>query len=304
MSCSANRDQERKCRRAAIVTHSQLGELHPSEEVLLAALQRQGFDAYPIPWDGHRAIWSDCDVVLLRACWNYHLNLSRFLGWIDSLEIRGILIWNPPPIVRWNAVKTYLMDLERRGVNIIPTCFVEQGAVIDLGNIMEQYSWREAVVKPCVGAGGYKARRVKQGEVARMQRNLDSILIHSGAMVQPFMREALKGELSFVFIAGRYSHTMLRQPGSDHKLERLVEPSRKLLGLAEEVVAAVKSRLLYARVDGLDIGGTLAVMEVELIEPNLGFDLFPPAADTLARALAGDLRFVKDEALRQKLGNV
>jgi glutathione synthase/RimK-type ligase-like ATP-grasp enzyme len=225
---------------------------------------------------------------LMRACWNYHLNLSRFLGWIESLESRGIAIWNPPPIVRWNAVKTYLTDLERRGINIIPTCFVEQGAVVDLGKIMEKYNWKEAVVKPCVGAGGYKTRRVKQAEAARMQRNLDSILIHSGAMVQPFMREALQGELSFVFIAGRYSHTLLRRARSDSKLELVTEPPRQLLEQAEEVIAAVECRLLYARVDGLDVGGTLAVMEVELIEPHLGFDLFPRAADVLARALAED----------------
>jgi glutathione synthase/RimK-type ligase-like ATP-grasp enzyme len=216
------------------------------------------------------------------------------------LEKRGILIWNPPPIVRWNAVKTYLADLERRGVNIIPTCFLEQGAVIDLGKIMEKYNWKEAVVKPCVSAGGYKTHKVKQDDVAQMQTNLDSILMHSGAMVQPFMREALQGELSFVFIAGRYSHTMLRQPSSDRKLERLIEPPGELLEQAEEVIAAVEGRLLYARVDGLDVSGTLAVMEVELIEPHLGFDLFPPAADALARALAEDLRFVKHETFRQK----
>ena len=47
---------------------------------------------------------------------------------------------------------------------------------------------------------------------------------------------------------------------------------------------------IYARVDGLVLDGTLMLMEVELIEPELFFHLAPEAADKLAAAVVTRLK--------------
>jgi hypothetical protein len=47
---------------------------------------------------------------------------------------------------------------------------------------------------------------------------------------------------------------------------------------------------LYARVDFVRDGGGFRLMELEMIEPGLFFRFDPPAAETLAAALAKKLR--------------
>ena len=63
------------------------------------------------------------------------------------------------------------------------------------------------------------------------------------------------------------------------------KPSRKLIVDAERVLAAVPGNPLYARVDGVDRDGRLALMELELIEPHLFFGWERRAATRLAKAV-------------------
>ena len=67
-------------------------------------------------------------------------------------------------------------------------------------------------------------------------------------------------------------------------------PSAEERAFAEAAVAACPSLPLYARVDFVRDGGGFRLMELELVEPELFFRFHPPAADTLARALAEKLR--------------
>jgi len=56
---------------------------------------------------------------------------------------------------------------------------------------------------------------------------------------------------------------------------------------AEQAVACVPFDVLYARVDIVrDNAGQLAIMEVEMIEPELFFRYRPEAANSLASGLA------------------
>jgi hypothetical protein len=48
-------------------------------------------------------------------------------------------------------------------------------------------------------------------------------------------------------------------------------------------------RILYARIDGVDVDGTFVLMELELIEPALFLDLDPAAPARFARAILDQL---------------
>ena len=67
-----------------------------------------------------------------------------------------------------------------------------------------------------------------------------------------------------------------------------VEPSPELLALTSAALAAVPwpAPLLYARVDAVRLaGGSLAIIELELIEPSLYFPYGPGSAERFAAAL-------------------
>jgi hypothetical protein len=47
----------------------------------------------------------------------------------------------------------------------------------------------------------------------------------------------------------------------------------------------LEDNLLYARVDGIERDGQLVLMELELTEPHLFFEMHPQAADRFTDAL-------------------
>ena len=59
----------------------------------------------------------------------------------------------------------------------------------------------------------------------------------------------------------------------------------ELLRQAEEVTRLIPGNWLYARVDACEVGGSLLLMELELIEPTLFFHADPAAPDRFAEAL-------------------
>ncbi|MHC4848288.1 MAG: hypothetical protein ACYTEG_07525, partial [Planctomycetota bacterium] len=68
--------------------------------------------------------WGEGDGGVLCSTWDYTERYEEFLAWTDSMEGR---LLNEPALVRWNAHKSYLLDLEERRVPIVPTRLVRAG---------------------------------------------------------------------------------------------------------------------------------------------------------------------------------
>jgi hypothetical protein len=100
-------------------------------------------------------------------------------------------------------------------------------------------------------------------------------------------------EWSFVFFQKQYSHAVLKNAkAGDFRVQddfggtvELVSPDKALIEQAQQIVTGIKSPLLFARVDGIEIGGQLVLMEVELIEPFLFLQSEPLAIERFARAI-------------------
>jgi len=71
---------------------------------------------------------------------------------------------------------------------------------------------------------------------------------------------------------------------------RPVEPQAGDLLQAEAVMAKLPRDLLYTRIDLVRVGGQLAVIEVELIEPIFSFNLVP---DSIARLVSATIARLK-----------
>ncbi len=67
-----------------------------------------------------------------------------------------------------NIRKSYLRDLEARGVPIVPTRWLAPGAAAGaLAAALDALEWPDAVVKPEVSANAFGTVRVRRGEGAR-----------------------------------------------------------------------------------------------------------------------------------------
>jgi glutathione synthase/RimK-type ligase-like ATP-grasp enzyme len=273
--------------KVALVTHRRLPGLTPGDRLFQAELQGRRVLASVAVWDEASLHWADFDRVVIRSCWDYHYRLQEFLDWVGRLEEAGVPLWNPPSLVRVNAHKSYLRIFESAGLPVVPTAWVEAGSSFDLRRLLEERGWSEAVVKPAVSASSRGARRVSLPNVGSEVATWD-------LLVQPFLPEvSARGEWSFVFFAGVFSHAVLKVPAAgDFRVQTelggraLVErPSVDLVAQAEAVARLVPQPWLYARVDGIEVEGRLMLMEVELIEPDLFLESDPEAPARFAAAL-------------------
>jgi glutathione synthase/RimK-type ligase-like ATP-grasp enzyme len=285
--------------RIALVTYSGLPFLSADDRLVLAPLAQLGIRAEAVAWDDAGAAWDSYDALILRSTWNYHLAPDAFLGWVGRVESLGVPVWNPPPILRWNSVKTYLRDLESRGVEIVPTRWAA-GVAPTLAEMLADASWSDAVVKPAISASAYETWRVEAGRLTAADEARFRTLAArpGGAMVQRFLPElARDGEWSLMFLDRESSHAVLKRPRSgdfrvqhEHggSAEPRTPPPRAVEGAAA-VLATVPGPLLYARVDGVEVDGRFVLVELELLEPSLFLGADERAPERFAKAICSTL---------------
>lgn len=284
-----------RTRTLALATSASYATLFEYEAELVPMLRARGVDARAVVWDDPAIDWRSFGAVVIRSTWDYFERLDEFLAWLARLEGEGVAIYNSPALVRWNADKRYLRDLEQRGIRIIPTVFCEPGSrIVPLADILTENRWEQAVLKPAVSCGAFRTHRVDAGSAASLQPELDDLVASGGALVQPFFPEVQEdGEWSLFFFGGELSHAVRRTPAAgdyrahprfDGALVR-IDPDPRLEAQARRVLAALPEPPLYARIDGLRRGSDFHLMEAELIEPQLFLAAARDAAGTFVRAL-------------------
>lgn len=281
--------------RIGIATAAEVPDLDDEGRLLQAALNERGADVEPAVWDTD-VDWSAYDVVVVRSTWDYAERLPEFLAWADRADGATMLL-NQAEVLRWNTDKRYLAELERAGVPIVPTQFLEPGAGPGHG-----YEHVEHVVKPVVSAGSRDTLRLGDHELERSRGHVERLLAAGRpVMVQPYLHQVdEQGETALLYVDGEFSHAMrkgpLLTPGMDlvsglFAQEEMSprDPSPAERELADAVLAALPPHLpadlLYARVDLLPSDDGPRLLELELTEPSLFLDHFPPAAKTLADAV-------------------
>lgn len=282
--------------RVAIATCTQPPEPDPDEELLLAALRGAGLDACVLAWDDERALdaFRAQDLVVLRSTWNYYEQVDAFVAWVAKVGGTATIL-NPPWIVAWNARKTYLVELEKRGVDIVPTEFVLRGESRDLAAVLAARGWDEVVIKPVVSAGSFRTERFSRASVGSAQTFLDGLLETRDAMVQRWMPSVeTYGERSLVWIDAVITHAIRKTPrfaGGVEQVSGEVPVADDERAFAERALSPFATELLYARVDMVrDAEGVLRIMELELIEPSLFLKQSPAALARFVAAIDRRLR--------------
>ncbi|CAN5321818.1 hypothetical protein BH11ACT7_BH11ACT7_03620 [soil metagenome] len=265
------------------------------DDGLVPALRDRGLHARWLSWDDPQTL--EADLVILRATWDYIERLDEFLGW--SVAVPHLV--NGPDVVAWNTDKTYLQDLAVAGVPVVESEFFAPGQMVHLPA-------GEVVVKPSVGAGSVGAQRFTDHCAARDHA---ATLQDSGAtaMVQPYDARVEAGETALVFLGGQRSHAftkgpMLPPPGSlpvfdesgTYAEESLsaADPDFALWDVGYAALAAAAEHLgrapqdfLYARVDLLGGDRDPRLLELELVEPSLGWRQLQPAERAAAQRQFG-----------------
>jgi glutathione synthase/RimK-type ligase-like ATP-grasp enzyme len=260
---------------------------------LVGALRAAGLTTEVLAWDDPDADFGAARLTVLRSTWNYSEQPARFLGWVDRVAERSTL-WNPPEVIRWNAHKSYLLDLEARGVPVVPTQLLRRGAITTLADVTRERGWSDVVVKPAVSGGSRATVRVTGEALERGEAHLRALVAREDVLVQPYLASVEgHGERAVVWIDGEPTHAVRKAPrflGDAESVSAAVAIEADEADLARRAVAAAPGPQLYARVDmARDAGGSPRVMELELIEPSLFFLQSPAALERYVAAVRGRL---------------
>lgn len=255
------------------------------KEQALATEFSTNIDVDVVIWNDPSVFWASYDCLIFRTVWDYFEYPVEFAAWLDVLEKLNVKTFNPLAVIKRNQHKFYLQDLEKQGIDIIPTVFIPKNTVLDLSFLKEK-KWDKAVIKPAISAGSYLTTLFSQNESAHIEAEYAQIALERDLLVQPFMPEIqTMGEVSLVFFQGAYSHAVLKKPkAGDFRIQsqfggqyQAYEPDASVLATAQNIVKTFGGDLLYARVDGILKDGNFLLMELELIEPDLYFDYAPDA---------------------------
>jgi len=266
--------------------------------LLQEALTHRGMTSLRVDWVDPEIDWSLFRCAVFRSTWDYHERFAEFSAWLGRVE-RATRLCNPGSTVHWNVDKHYLADLADRGVPVVPSRFLECGSTRALADVLDEMGWDEAVFKPCVSGAARHTYRVNREKAAERQTLLTALPAHESMIVQPFQADiAHTGEDALMVFGGRYSHAVRKvaKPGDfrvqdDHGgTVHEYQPTDEQIALAERAAAVCHPVPVYGRVDMVrDNDGRMAVMELELIEPELWLRFHPPAADAFAAGVGAFL---------------
>jgi hypothetical protein len=281
----------------ALATCAPLPEPDLDEPLLCAALERAGIRARVLAWDDRAAPFAAARLTVLRSTWNYPHRPADFLRWAAAL---GPRLLNPPPVVRWNTHKSYLDDLARAGLPVVPTRILRRGSSAVLGSLLADAGWPTVVVKPAISAGSLHTRRMARDELGSHQAWLEAMVAERDMMVQPYLDSVEGyGERAIVAIDGELTHAVRKSPrfagGEEHVSAAVpLRPEERRFARAALDLAQARfpePRLLYGRVDvARDARGELVLMELELVEPSLFLLQCPAALERFVGAIGERLR--------------
>lgn len=242
-----------------------------------------------IDWRAPLGELTTFDLAYLGTPWDYTEAKDEFLARLDALEQAGVVVANPAEVIRWNADKLYLRELAERGVPSIPTLWPDRAGPAEIAAAFDHFGTDRVVVKRRVGAGAIGQDSFTRAVPPPREWSLDQ-----PAMIQPFLPAIQsEGELSFIFVAGCFSHALVKQAAAgDYRIQSLYGGREVPLAPVSADRAAAQAVMdalpfaeppLYARIDMVRLdSGELAVIEAELIEPYL----YPQQGADFGRVMA------------------
>lgn len=287
--------------RVLLVTSSNWPAGEPGAPALDAALARRGLDSRWVVWDDPSVDWSAADLVAVRSTWDYIERHEEFVAWARYVDARSRLL-NGAEMFAWNVDKAYLTGLDH-GLPVVPTRTAT--TVQELADRVRELG--TAVVKPRIGAAGAGVLVVDDPADPRLGTDIkDHPELPAGRgpwIVQPLVASVrTEGETSVFVLGGTAVSQVDKLPsGGEIRVHEHFGGSSRPVPLREEAAGlalgacAATERLLgvpvdYGRVDMMRLAdGTLAVGEIEVVEPGLYLDVLPGNAEPFADLVGGRL---------------
>lgn len=279
----------------AVLSMDYLKDFEAYDHLIEPHLCTLGWQVEVVSWRVENHDWDKYDAVIIRTPWDYQEDAPAFLKVLENIEQSSAHLENSLTIVRWNIDKIYLKALETLDVKLVPTLWRDALQSVskaqdritedDLQKYFEHFSQDQIVLKPRISANADNTFWLTKANAVNSLAAMNDAFAERDFMIQPFMDHILaEGEYSLFYFNGEYSHAILKTPkDNDFRVQEehggrltTIEPKSALVNHAEHCMKAIKQlhqTPLYARVDFVRHQDGFALMEAELIEPSLYFNM-------------------------------
>lgn len=282
-------------KQCAILTMDKFDEFGVYDNLLDSPMADCGWQTSHISWREKNMDWGQFDAVIIRSTWDYQDDADLFMKVLLEIENSGTVLLNSLKIAQWNINKNYLKEVEQKGAKIIPTIWLDNFDFSLLAGYFDYFKTEQLVIKPTVSANSDNTFWLKKDTYVENKELLETSLVERQLMVQPFIPAIVEeGEYSLFYFAGAYSHCILKTPKKgDFRVQeehggilKSINPSKELISAAQIALKTVPEKVLYARIDLVSYKDEFHLMEIELIEPSLYFNLDDQAAINFSQAFS------------------
>jgi glutathione synthase/RimK-type ligase-like ATP-grasp enzyme len=280
--------------RCAFLSTDNLEDFFVYDDLVKPFMRRLGWAVEDVSWKNKYVDYNQFELVIVRSTWDYQENAEAFLACLQRIEESSAILENSFALMKWNVSKNYLRDLSAKGVAILPTLWPEEYSQESILNAFKHFNADKLVIKPLVSANADHTYLFSRQDFDAISETLESVFSQREFMVQAFEGSVQeKGEYSLFYFGGKFSHGICKTPAEgDFRVQEehggqliSIEPSAAMLDLASCTIEALPTDALYARIDMLETAKGLAIIEVELIEPSLYFNMDAESANRFAQVV-------------------
>ncbi|XQW85272.1 ATP-grasp domain-containing protein [Thalassotalea piscium] len=295
--------------KCAILTMDCLDDFEVYDYLIDSPLADLGWQVELVSWRKPDVDWTNYSAVIIRSPWDYQDDAPAFINVLETIDASSAHLENSLAIVRWNIDKQYLQDLQKQDVEIVPTIWqdrlIQQRlSESDILNYFSQLKQKQIVLKPRISANSDNTFWLTESNIHQRLDEINDAFSTRDFMVQPFMESVIaEGEYSLFYFNGDYSHAILKTPKKDDfrvqeehggQLKAVI-PEKNLLEYGQKTMDAI-TRLhqtpLYARIDFVRYDDGFALMEAELIEPSLYFNMDEGSPKRFAKAFVDRIQHI------------
>ncbi|MFW9874200.1 MAG: RimK family alpha-L-glutamate ligase [Candidatus Thorarchaeota archaeon] len=253
---------------------------------------------------------SDCDLLFLKQLGKVYGDENNFVNFLNILrsDFSGRII-NPLDTMIKGFNKNYLFRLQKEGLPVIPTkklnpnWKLEKIKKINFDSGCYHGVPNDYVIKPIeFGEKGESVRTISSFD---SDLDLHNFLSKKGKtfLIQPYMESIKsKGENSFIFLGKNFSHAVNKLSGDflinwdanspGRTKYSFYNPTRKELGICNEVLDSWPDHLGYSRIDFIYDSNQPFIGEVEVVNPSFYVENLPGFIDTFIPKLG---KFLEDK---------
>ena len=270
-------------KKCALLTIEDLSNFESYDDLLIEPFNLLGWECIFVPWESKSVNWDDFDAVIIRSTWDYQQKEKLFFKTLAKIRKSKAKLYNPLSVVKWNINKNYLKDLGEKNIAIIPTKFFDIFDYKSIKKCFLSFKTNKLIIKPSVSANADDTFILEESSIEGNRVSLTNTFKKKEHLVQPFIENIIiEGEYSLIFFGDILSHVLLKTPKigdfrvqEEHGgiLKSINSPENSLVDFGLKVIKTLPMPCLYSRIDVVRNNDQFLLMEVELIEPSLYFNM-------------------------------